>query len=102
MRILRFLFDLILNSQSLNYKHCMVDSMENYLRDLGSERVKWRPLHCDIYYILKVCCFNCHYIFFFRDKLIPESMIRNIIYQVLQGLAFIHKHGKMGLLRVEG
>ena len=39
--------------------------------------------------------------FFFRDKLIPESMIRNIIYQVLQGLAFIHKHGKMGLLRVE-
>ena len=42
---MRFLFDLILNSQSLNYKHCMVDSMENYLRDLGSERVKWRPLH---------------------------------------------------------
>lgn len=35
--------------------------------------------------------FNC---LFFRDKLIPESMIRNIIYQVLQGLAFIHKHGK--------
>ena len=63
---MRFLFDLILNSQSLNYKHCMVDSMENYLRDLGSERVKWRPTHCDIYYILKVCCFNCHYIFFFQ------------------------------------
>ena len=35
--------------------------------------------------------FNC---LFFRDKLIPESMIRNIIYQILQGLAFIHKHGK--------
>ena len=51
---MRFLFDLILNSQSLNYKHCMADSMENYLRDLGSERVKWRPTHCDIYYILKV------------------------------------------------
>ena len=32
---------------------------------------------------------------FFRDKLIPESMIRNIIYQVLQGLAFIHKHGEL-------
>ena len=61
---MRFLFDLILNSQSLNYKHCMADSMENYLRDLGSEMVKWRPTHCDIYYILKVYCFNCHYIFF--------------------------------------
>ncbi|KAK2143965.1 hypothetical protein LSH36_796g00047 [Paralvinella palmiformis] len=28
-----------------------------------------------------------------RDKLFPESSIRNIIYQVLQGLAFMHKHG---------
>ncbi|KAJ7377270.1 hypothetical protein OS493_030081 [Desmophyllum pertusum] len=28
-----------------------------------------------------------------RDKLIPESLIRNMIYQVLQGLAFIHKQG---------
>ena len=35
---------------------------------------------------------------FLRDKLIPESMIRNIIYQVLQGLAFIHKHGESGFL----
>lgn len=28
-----------------------------------------------------------------RDKLFPESTVRNIIYQVLQGLAFMHKHG---------
>ncbi|ESO92554.1 hypothetical protein LOTGIDRAFT_120723 [Lottia gigantea] len=28
-----------------------------------------------------------------RSKLFPESVIRNIIYQVLQGLAFMHKHG---------
>lgn len=28
-----------------------------------------------------------------RDKLFPESVVRNIIYQVLQGLAFMHKHG---------
>ncbi|WAR23955.1 CILK1-like protein [Mya arenaria] len=27
------------------------------------------------------------------DKLFPESVIRNVIYQVLQGLAFMHKHG---------
>ncbi|KAK3601543.1 hypothetical protein CHS0354_027683 [Potamilus streckersoni] len=28
-----------------------------------------------------------------RDKLFPESVVRNIIYQVLQGIAFMHKHG---------
>lgn len=28
-----------------------------------------------------------------RDRLFPESAIRNIIYQIVQGLAFIHKHG---------
>ncbi|KAL4236918.1 hypothetical protein ACF0H5_005304 [Mactra antiquata] len=28
-----------------------------------------------------------------RDKLFPESVIRNVVYQVLQGLAFMHKHG---------
>ena len=36
------------------------------------------------------------WLFFFicRDKIFPESSVRNIIYQVLQGLAFMHKHGK--------
>lgn len=29
----------------------------------------------------------------FRDKLFPESVIRNITYQVCQGMAFMHKHG---------
>lgn len=29
-----------------------------------------------------------------RNRLFPESAIRNIIYQIVQGLAFIHKHGK--------
>ncbi|CAL7939552.1 unnamed protein product [Xylocopa violacea] len=28
-----------------------------------------------------------------RDKLFPEPVIKNIVYQVLQGLAFMHKHG---------
>lgn len=31
--------------------------------------------------------------FFNRNKLFPESVIRNMMYQILQGLAFIHKHG---------
>lgn len=28
-----------------------------------------------------------------REKLFPEPVIRNMIYQVLQGLAFMHRHG---------
>lgn len=28
-----------------------------------------------------------------RDKLFPEPVIRNMMYQVLQGLAFMHRHG---------
>eukprot|EP01027_Heterolobosea_sp_BB2_P014029 GEZU01020190.1.p1 GENE.GEZU01020190.1~~GEZU01020190.1.p1 ORF type:complete len:351 (+),score=38.71 GEZU01020190.1:326-1378(+) len=28
-----------------------------------------------------------------RGKLLPESKIRNIMYQVLQGMAYMHKHG---------
>jgi serine/threonine protein kinase len=28
-----------------------------------------------------------------RDKLLPESRIRNWLYQIMQGLAYIHKHG---------
>lgn len=28
-----------------------------------------------------------------RTRLFPESTVRNIMFQILQGLAFIHKHG---------
>ena len=28
-----------------------------------------------------------------RDRHFPESKIRNIMYQIYQGLAFVHKHG---------
>lgn len=28
-----------------------------------------------------------------RTRLFPESAVRNIMFQILQGLAFIHKHG---------
>lgn len=30
----------------------------------------------------------------YRDRYFPENAIRNIIYQVLQGLSFMHKNGK--------
>lgn len=30
-----------------------------------------------------------------RDRYFPESVIRNIIYQVLQGLAYMHRNGML-------
>lgn len=30
---------------------------------------------------------------FSRTRMFPESAVRNIMFQILQGLAFIHKHG---------
>ncbi|XP_020622364.1 serine/threonine-protein kinase ICK-like [Orbicella faveolata] len=46
-----------------------------------------------LYFVFEYMKENLYQMMKSRDKLIPESMIRNIIYQVLQGLAFIHKHG---------
>lgn len=42
-----------------------------------------------------LCFYNrmCQ-IYAYRKKLFPESVIRNISYQILQGLSFIHKHGR--------
>lgn len=33
-----------------------------------------------------------------EDKMFSENEIRNILFQVLSGLAFVHKHGKRLLL----
>ena len=30
-----------------------------------------------------------------RDHLFPESIIKNIMFQILQGLAYMHKYGKL-------
>lgn len=46
-----------------------------------------------LYFVFEYMKENLYQMMKSRDKLIPESVIRNIIYQVLQGLAFIHKHG---------
>ena len=31
----------------------------------------------------------------FRDRLFPETNVRNIIFQLLQGLSYMHKLGKI-------
>ena len=44
---------------------------------------------------LIVCRLKFMFILFVRSKPFPESATRNIIYQVLQGLSYMHKNGKL-------
>lgn len=51
----------------------------------------WYVYICNVpVHLLQPCVF--HHIAV-RSKLFPESVVRNIMYQVLQGLAYMHKHG---------
>ncbi|XP_078011449.1 serine/threonine-protein kinase ICK isoform X2 [Phascolarctos cinereus] len=47
----------------------------------------------NLYFIFEYMKENLYQLMKERNKLFPESAIRNIMYQILQGLAFIHKHG---------
>ena len=40
-----------------------------------------------------VCILLVLVVCFHRNKYFPESVVRNIMYQVLQGLAYMHKNG---------
>ncbi|XP_023288302.1 serine/threonine-protein kinase dyf-5 [Orussus abietinus] len=46
-----------------------------------------------LYFVFEYMRENLYQLMKNRDKLFPEPVIRNIVYQVLQGLAFMHKHG---------
>ncbi|KAM4835143.1 serine/threonine-protein kinase ICK isoform 2-T6 [Thomomys bottae] len=46
-----------------------------------------------LYFIFEYMKENLYQLIKERNKLFPESAVRNIMYQILQGLAFIHKHG---------
>uniref|UniRef100_A0A2D4GB26 non-specific serine/threonine protein kinase n=1 Tax=Micrurus corallinus TaxID=54390 RepID=A0A2D4GB26_MICCO len=46
-----------------------------------------------LYFVFEYMKENLYQLMRDRNKLFPESVIRNIMYQILQGLAFIHKHG---------
>ena len=35
-----------------------------------------------------------------RDRLFPESVVRNISYQMLQGVAFMHKNGRTNIFDI--
>ncbi|KAK0667630.1 MAK kinase, partial [Pygoscelis papua] len=47
-----------------------------------------------LYFVFEYMKENLYQLMKDRHKLFPESVIRNMMYQILQGLAFIHKHGK--------
>ncbi|XP_075682757.1 serine/threonine-protein kinase MAK isoform X2 [Rhinoderma darwinii] len=46
-----------------------------------------------LYFVFEYMKQNLYQLMKDRNKLFPESVIRNLMYQILQGLAFIHKHG---------
>ncbi|XP_037085123.1 serine/threonine-protein kinase ICK-like isoform X2 [Pollicipes pollicipes] len=46
-----------------------------------------------LYFVFEYMKENLYQMMKERDKMLSEPVIRNIMYQVLQGLAFMHKHG---------
>ncbi|KAM8952546.1 serine/threonine-protein kinase ICK isoform 3-T3 [Pelodytes ibericus] len=46
-----------------------------------------------LYFVFEYMKENLYQLMRDRNKLFPESTVRNIMYQILQGLAFIHKYG---------
>ncbi|XP_016152083.1 PREDICTED: serine/threonine-protein kinase MAK [Ficedula albicollis] len=46
-----------------------------------------------LYFVFEYMKENLYQLMKDRNKFFPESVIRNMMYQILQGLAFIHKHG---------
>ncbi|XP_009079959.1 PREDICTED: serine/threonine-protein kinase ICK, partial [Acanthisitta chloris] len=46
-----------------------------------------------LYFVFEYMKENLYQLMKERNKLFPESTVRNIMYQILQGLAFVHKHG---------
>ncbi|XP_059468545.1 serine/threonine-protein kinase ICK isoform X3 [Neocloeon triangulifer] len=46
-----------------------------------------------LYFVFEYMKENLYQLMKERDKLFPESVVRNMIFQVLQGLAFMHRNG---------
>ncbi|XP_055786369.1 serine/threonine-protein kinase ICK-like isoform X2 [Salvelinus fontinalis] len=46
-----------------------------------------------LYFVFEYMKENLYQLMKDRSRMFPESAVRNIMFQILQGLAFIHKHG---------
>ena len=47
----------------------------------------------ELYFVFEFLEGNLYQMMKSREKLLPEARIRNVIFQCLQGLAYMHKHG---------
>ena len=47
-----------------------------------------------LYFVFEYMKENLYEMIKHRTKLFPESTVRNISYQILQGLAFMHQNGR--------
>jgi male germ cell-associated kinase len=47
----------------------------------------------ELYFVFEFLDCNLYQVVKDRDKLLPESRIRNWLFQIFQGLAYMHKHG---------
>lgn len=47
----------------------------------------------ELYFVFEFLDCNLYQVMKDRDKTVPENRIRNWLYQIFQGLAYMHKHG---------
>lgn len=47
----------------------------------------------ELYFVFEFLDCNLYQVMKDRDKTIPENRVRNWLYQIFQGLAYMHKHG---------
>lgn len=62
--------------------HPSIVKLKEVIRENDELYFVFEYLDCNLYQIMKD-----------RDKLLPEAKIRNWLYQIFQGLAYMHKHG---------
>lgn len=62
--------------------HPSIVKLKEVIREKDELYFVFEFLDCNLYQVMKD-----------RDKLLPESRIRNWLYQIFQGLAYMHKHG---------
>lgn len=84
-------------------KHCYNIFIDNYFLLIQSLKklshanvVKLKEVIREndiLYFVFEYMKENLYQLMKDRDKFFPEPVIRNMVYQVLQGLAFMHKHG---------
>ena len=59
----------------------------------GSPRGRRRGMREELFFVFEYMEANLYEVMKGRDKPIPEARVRNLMYQMQQGLAFMHKHG---------